>query len=166
VLTVPDREVFLAARAGEPAAFDRLVEPFRPAVFTIGLWLADEDRSYAERLHRRTFMLLHRRLHLLESEEEVAVAVYRALADSVRRRPKAGRRGASLRAAVAGLPTREALALALAGVAGLRHDAIAAVVGIDAAEARQLLYGARDAARRHLDVAELMAPIVATIAHR
>ena len=166
MLTVPERDLFLAARAGDPAAFDRLVEPFRPTVFTIGVWLADGDRRYAERLHRRTFTLLHRRLRLVEAEDLVAVAVFRALTDSVGRRPRAGRRGTSLQSVIAGLPTRDALALLLAGLAGLPHAGIAEVVGIDPADARAVVYAAREAVRRHLDVAELMAPIVAAISPR
>lgn len=145
--TIPDREIYLAARGGDPLAFRRLVGPSAPAMFNAALWIGGGDERYAARVRRRAVRSFERMVRHTRDEEEALVELFRGFASVVEPRPLRATTTDQLRRSVAALPTRAVLALTLTTVAGLRHSRVADVLGIDVTQVRVVLHEARDAVR-------------------
>ncbi len=146
--TIPDREIYLAARSGDAIALSRLVGAHAPALHNVALWISGGDTRYAVRARRRAERSFARMVRHTANEEEALVELYRGFVATIDPRPRPGASDPSHRGRVADLPTREALALTLVSVAGLRHARVAEVLGVDLTRLRLLLHGARETVAR------------------
>jgi DNA-directed RNA polymerase specialized sigma24 family protein len=147
VTTIPDREIYLAARAGDRAALARLVSSFAPALYNAALWIGAGDVRYAARVRRRTVRSFQRMIEHTEDEEQALVELFRGFANAVDPRPGRSTSDDPVRRRIATLPRRHALALTLTAVAGLRHARVASVLGLDVRQVRVLIHEAREAVR-------------------
>ena len=152
MLSIPERGLFLHARAGDDRAFADLVEPYRAPIFTTVLRLTADNATLAERVHQRTFGRVLLDLQRIDDEARTTPVVFQAflatlVAERVRpvlRAPAPGRQ--TLREAVAAMPHDLSVPLLLSAVVGLRADQIAAIYGIDLEAARTKLFLAREQA--------------------
>ena len=95
-----DRELVVAARAGEVRAFDALFYRYRDGIFRLALAIT-KDVSHAEEIAVDTFARAHRALDRLEPDDSLRPWLYRVAVNlSYNRRPRKGLTFTSLDAAL------------------------------------------------------------------
>jgi DNA-directed RNA polymerase specialized sigma24 family protein len=139
-------------------AFEAASAPFRAHVFTAALWYGGSDRTYADRVYRRTFADL-----FAEGCEVRRVSTGRALAHAltVVDRPRVtstvptGRRP-DYSEVVSAMSPEHAIPMLLVGVLGLSYDQVADALDIRPADVRRRVFLARDTIVRKLGLAAAM----------
>jgi len=85
-----DRELVVAARAGEVPAFDALFYRYRDGIFRLGLAIT-KDPSHAEEIVVDTFARAHRAMDRLEPDDSLRPWLYRVAVNlSYNRQPRKG----------------------------------------------------------------------------
>jgi DNA-directed RNA polymerase specialized sigma24 family protein len=152
---------YTRARVGRPGdttradAFEAASAPFRAHVFTAALWYGGSDRTYAERVYRRTFADLY-----ATGSEVRRVSTGRALAHALVQvdRPRVtstvptGRRP-DYSEVVSAMAPEHAIPMLLVGVLGLTYEQVADALEIRRDDVRRRVFLARDTIVRKLGLA-------------
>jgi RNA polymerase sigma-70 factor (ECF subfamily) len=170
----PSDDLTLAGRvaSGDEAAFDALYRAHSPRIFSLARRLSG-DPSLAEDMTQEVFLHLLRKIRLFRGQAALATWLYRVAMNfcisylRAHRSPPASdeepaalssgdapvvslHRWLDLDAAIASLPGGYREILVLHDVEGLRHDEIAAMLGISAGTSKSQLHHARLKMRRIL----------------
>jgi RNA polymerase sigma-70 factor (ECF subfamily) len=163
-------ELVNRCRAGEPGAFDELVDRYKGLVYALIVRSVD-DRSRADDFAQEVFLRVHRGLPYFRGEARLSTWIYRIVANlcaqarghQTAERPldeetvgTAGRQfGAAetafgslelrdrLEKAIARLPTRDRLLIAGHYVKGLRYEDLAEALGMPVGTVKTHLYRAK-----------------------
>jgi DNA-directed RNA polymerase specialized sigma24 family protein len=133
-------------------AFEAAAAPFRAHVFTAALWYGGSDRTYADRVYRRTFADLY-----ATGCEVRRVSTGRALAHALLQvdRPRVtstvptGRRP-DYSEVVSAMAPEHAIPMLLVGVLGLTYEQVADALEIRRDDVRRRVFLARDTIVRRL----------------
>lgn len=102
-----DRELVVAARAGDMRAFDALFYRYRDGIFRLGLAIT-KDPSHAEEIVVDTFARAHRAIDRLEPDDSLRPWLYRVAVNlSYNRQPRKGILWSPLEAALDEVMTPE-----------------------------------------------------------